>query len=147
MPTTAKPPLSAGTPVTINVAQGMSIARGVITAAEYDDGWLYRIDITDGDDCQIHRNADGELWVCEFEVAPSGSRPAAEYGATMPHTVEVVGDSLVVLDEDGNGCDCHELTGLRRAKRQLRRWQEEYIFHYAEAIKAVSEFFSQQESE
>jgi len=47
------------------------------------------------------------------------------------HTVEIVHDLLVVLDQDGNGCDCHKLTGLRSAKRQLRRWQDEYTFDYA----------------
>ena len=62
----------------------------------------------------------------------------------MPHTVEVVGDLLVVLDEDGNGCDVYALRGLREAKRQLRRWQEEYTFDYAEALRAISEFFANQ---
>ncbi len=62
----------------------------------------------------------------------------------MTHTIDIVDDLMVVLDEDGNGCDCHELRGLRKAKRQLRRWQDEYtfIFNYAEALRAVSEFFS-----
>ena len=60
----------------------------------------------------------------------------------MPHTVEIVHDLLVVLDEDGNGCDCHKLTSLRTAKRQLRCWQDEYTFDYADALSAVSEFFA-----
>ena len=31
-------------------------------------------------------------------------------GATnVPHTVEIVGNQMVVLDEDGNGCGCHKL--------------------------------------
>jgi hypothetical protein len=59
-----------------------------------------------------------------------------------PHTVEIVDDLLVVLDEDGNGCDCHKLTSLRTAKRQLRRWQDEYTFDYADALSAISEFFA-----
>jgi hypothetical protein len=107
MPKTKKPPLPVGTPVAINIAQGMSVAQGVIAAAEYDDGWLYRIDVIGGDNCQLHRNPDGELWVCDFEVTPTGSAPIAEDPTPMPHTVEVVGDLLVVLDEDGNGCDAH----------------------------------------
>jgi hypothetical protein len=60
---------------------------------------------------------------------------------SMTHTVDVVGDEIVVLDEDGNGCDCYRLTGLRAAKQQLRRWQDEYAFDYAKATLAVSEFF------
>ena len=144
MPRTKKPPLPVGTPVAINIAQGMSVAQGVITAAEYDDGWLYRIDVTGGDACDAHRNDSGELWVCDFEVAPVGAKPASECQVPLPHTVEVVGDLLLVLDEDGNGCDAHGLRSLREAKRQLRRWQTEYTFDYAEALRAVSEFFANQ---
>ena len=47
-------------------------------AAEYDDGWLYRIDVTGGDDCQLHRNPDGELWVSDFEVTPMGNSPSTK---------------------------------------------------------------------
>ena len=57
-------------------------------------------------------------------------------------TIDIVDDLMVVLDEDGNGCDAHELESLRRAKRQLRRWQDEYTFDYAEAMRAVSDFFA-----
>ncbi len=32
----------------------------------------------------------------------------------MPHTIDIVGDEMVVLDEDGNGCDCCRLVGLPR---------------------------------
>jgi hypothetical protein len=49
MPKAKNPPLPIGTPVAIDIAQGLSVARGTITAAEYDDGWMYRIDITGGD--------------------------------------------------------------------------------------------------
>jgi hypothetical protein len=59
----------------------------------------------------------------------------------MPHTVDILGNGTVVLDEDGNGCDCCRPAGFRIAKRQLRRWQEEYAFDYAEAMSAVSGFF------
>ena len=60
----------------------------------------------------------------------------------MPHTIEIVNDLMVVLDEDGNGCDAYELRNLRATKRQLRRWQDEYTFDYADALSAVSEFFA-----
>jgi hypothetical protein len=72
MPKAKNPPLPIGTPVAIDIAQGLSVARGTITAAEYDDGWMYQIDITGGDRCDAHRNDSGELWVCDFEVAPTG---------------------------------------------------------------------------
>jgi len=60
----------------------------------------------------------------------------------MPHTIDIVDDLMVVLDADGNGCDCHELRSLRQSKQQLRRWQDEYTFDYAEALRAVSAYFT-----
>ncbi len=63
-------PLPNGTPVEVNIADGMGVAQGVIVAAEYDDGWLYRIKTTGGDDCRTHRNDAGELWAWDFEVKP-----------------------------------------------------------------------------
>jgi hypothetical protein len=141
-PNTTQPPLPIGTPVEINIAEGLAIAQGVLAAAEYDDGWLYRIDITGGDDCRAHRNDAGELWVCEHEVHPKNAEPVTEHKAATPHTVEIVDNLLVVLDRDGNGCDCHELRGLARAKHQLQVWQRDYAFDYATALRAVSEFFA-----
>jgi hypothetical protein len=44
--------------------------EGVITKGQYDGGWLYRIDVTAGERLDAHRNEDGELWVCDFEVRP-----------------------------------------------------------------------------
>ena len=72
----------------------------------------------------------------EVRITVAVDRPSAH------HTVEVVGDSLIVLDQDGNGCECHQLRGLREAKRQLRRWQDKYTFDYAETLRAVSDFFT-----
>ena len=78
MPKPKKPPLETGTPVVIDIAQGLAIAQGVITAADYDDGWMYRIDVTGGHDCHAHRDEAGELWVCDFEVRPIGTVPKAD---------------------------------------------------------------------
>ena len=60
----------------------------------------------------------------------------------MPHTIEIIDNLLTVLDEDGHGLDCHELISLHAAEEQLRRWQEEYHFDYADARSAVSEYFA-----
>ena len=59
----------------------------------------------------------------------------------MPQAIDIVGDEMVVLDEDANGCDCRRLVRLRAAKRQLRLWQDEYTFDYVGTLSAVSEFF------
>ena len=63
-------PLPIHTEVDVDIAQGLARCRGRIAEAEYDDGWLYRIEVTGGDACNDHRHDDGELWVCEFEVEP-----------------------------------------------------------------------------
>lgn len=44
--------------------------EGVITKAHYDEGWLYRVDVTSGDRLDAIRHEDGELWVCDFEAHP-----------------------------------------------------------------------------
>jgi hypothetical protein len=141
-PKTRKPPLPIGTHVDINISEGLSVAQGVIIDAQYDDGWAYRVDVLSGDHCDMHRTADGELWVCDFEVTPTSGATDAQPSRSMPHTIEIACDLMVVLDEDGNGCDAHKLRSLRAAKRQLRRWQDEHTFDYAGALSAVSEFFA-----
>jgi hypothetical protein len=47
---TTPKPLAAGTRVTVNIAQG------VIAESHWDDGWMYRIEVTGGDECRDHRN-------------------------------------------------------------------------------------------
>jgi hypothetical protein len=59
---------AAQTPVTINIAQGLAVAEGVIVESRWDDGWMYRVDLAAGDDCREHRHEDGQLWACDVEV-------------------------------------------------------------------------------
>ena len=63
-------PLPNGTAVDVDIAQGLARCQGRIAEADYDDGWLYRIEVTTGDACDDHRNEKGDLWVCQFEVKP-----------------------------------------------------------------------------
>ncbi len=70
-------PLSPGTEVDFDIAQGLAVGKGVIRAAEFDDGWLCRIDVGEGNAADAHRNEMGELWVCEFEVRAMGQAPAS----------------------------------------------------------------------
>ncbi|MCZ6888374.1 MAG: hypothetical protein O7H39_07750 [Gammaproteobacteria bacterium] len=43
---------------------------GVITAAHFDNGWLYRVDVSAGDGLNVQRSEDGELLLCDFELRP-----------------------------------------------------------------------------
>ena len=140
MPKPKEPPSKIGTPVTIDIAQGLNVAQGTISAADYDDGWMYRIEITSGDDCHEHRNEAGELWVNDFEVRPMKTR-STQQRPGYRHTIEIVDDLMMVLDEDGNGHDCHVITTRLAAEQQLRQWQSEYTFDDAEALKTLAEYF------
>lgn len=63
--------IGVGTRVAISIDQGLQKAEGIIREVETDDvGTAYRVDIISGDPCDEHRTADGELWVCPFEVKP-----------------------------------------------------------------------------
>ena len=87
----------------IDIAQGMATARGVIAEAEYDDGWLYRIDVTEGDDCQLHRRTDGQLWVCESEV--TAEEPAANIDAILE---DIARDELRIPTQRERKSDRHD---------------------------------------
>ena len=63
-------PLPNGTVVDVDIAQGLAHCQGRIAEAEYDGGWLYRIEVTAGDAGDDHRNEKDDLWVCQFEVKP-----------------------------------------------------------------------------
>ena len=63
--------IAIGTRVAVSIDQGLQKAEGIVREVETDDtGTTYRVDITSGDQCNEHRTADGELWVCQFEVKP-----------------------------------------------------------------------------
>jgi hypothetical protein len=67
---TQQSPLQPGMRVRFDIAQGQATGEGVVREAEYDDGWLYRIDVLSGDRADAHRRDDGQLWLCDFEVRP-----------------------------------------------------------------------------
>ena len=63
--------IAVGTRVAVSIDQGLRKAEGIVREIETDDaGTSYRVDITSGDQCSEHRETDGELWVCAFEVKP-----------------------------------------------------------------------------
>jgi len=45
---------------------------GVVTKAEYDAGWLYRVKVTSGPAPAVARNPEGEYWFWDFEVSSLG---------------------------------------------------------------------------
>jgi hypothetical protein len=57
------------------------------------------------------------------------------------HTIQIFDDMMIVLDEDGNGRDCHILRTQLAAQRQLRKWLREYKFDLNEAMNELAEYF------
>ena len=55
--------------VRVESEQLSAACDGRVTGAKYDEGWLYRIDVTAGDQMDSERDERGELWVCGFEIA------------------------------------------------------------------------------
>ena len=70
------PRLSNGTPVHVRGDHFAEECEAVVADADYDEGWLYRIDVTAGDRLEEQRNQCGQLWVCAFEVQPIAAREA-----------------------------------------------------------------------
>ncbi len=66
------PRLPDGTRVHVRSDHFAGECDGVIAAAEFDDGWLYRVEVIRGDRLARERNDAGELWVCDFEVQRTG---------------------------------------------------------------------------
>jgi hypothetical protein len=60
--------LPPGTLVEFDIGQGLAAGTATILAAEYDDGWLYQLEVVAGDHADDHHNEAGELWACDFEV-------------------------------------------------------------------------------
>jgi hypothetical protein len=65
---TTRPPLAIGTKVHFDIAEGLDKGEAVIRQSEYDDGWMYLVEVLDGSPADTHRNEAGELWVCEHEL-------------------------------------------------------------------------------
>ena len=61
---------------------------------------------------------------------------------TMFHTIEILGDQMCVMDEDGNGLDTVRLTGLRDATRQIQTWTSRYTISVAVAYRQIDDHFA-----
>ncbi len=70
MTTSKTSALAVGAAVHVRSAHFAGECDGIVTATDYDGGWLYRIQVTAGDRLDQERNDEGELWVCDFEAGP-----------------------------------------------------------------------------
>ena len=69
--TTNRPPrLPNGARVHVRSPHFAGECDGRITKGEWDEGWLYRVEVAGGDRLDEVRNQEGELWVWDFEVTP-----------------------------------------------------------------------------
>ena len=57
------------------------------------------------------------------------------------HTIEIIDDLLVVLDEEGHGLDAHELRDYPAARRQVQAWAAEYAIDAADADAQLKAYF------
>ncbi len=66
------PTYPVGTPLAFDICQGDATGKGIIRETAWDgSGWLYRIDVLEGDArVNHHREDDGELWLNELEFHP-----------------------------------------------------------------------------
>jgi len=59
------------TRVIFNIAQGLSIGSGIIIDLKKgpeDTCFVYKIDLIEGENMEMHKNKDGEIWVNAFEI-------------------------------------------------------------------------------
>lgn len=61
--------------------------------------------------------------------------------------VEIIDDLMCVMDEDGDGYDCHVLDTPVAALAQLDAWTSTYAFDRDDARGQVNRFFSNRDQE
>ena len=68
---TNKPePLAIGARVHVRSDHFPEECDAVIREALFDEGWLYRVEVTRGKKPKDATEKDGSVWVCAFEVMP-----------------------------------------------------------------------------
>lgn len=79
-------PFPTGTRVAFDI-EDLALGTAIVAAAEYDEGWLYRlasVEITRGDIDALRRLAterDGGVWACEHEVYAQPPQDGNDGGA------------------------------------------------------------------
>jgi len=59
----------------------------------------------------------------------------------MPYEIDILNCEMVLLDEDGNSCECQSLTTYGAAKRTLQKWVERYSLNVADAYRIITSHF------
>ena len=62
------PRLPNGTRVHVRSDHFAEECDAVVTKGEWDDGWLYRVNVTAGQTPKDAQHKDGTVWVWDFEV-------------------------------------------------------------------------------
>ena len=62
------PRLPNGTRVHVRSDHFVEECDAVVTKGEWDDGWLYRVNVTAGQTPKDAKHDDGTVWVWDFEV-------------------------------------------------------------------------------
>ena len=62
------PRLPNGTQVHVRSDHFAEECDAVVTKGEWDDGWLYRVNVTSGQTPKDAQHDDGTVWVWDFEV-------------------------------------------------------------------------------
>jgi len=65
-----KHPLAVGVKVHVKSEHFAEECDAVIREAVYDEGWIYRVDVTHGEKPKAAIHKDGCVWLCDFEVHP-----------------------------------------------------------------------------
>jgi hypothetical protein len=62
----------------------------------------------------------------------------------MLYEIDILNGAMVLMDQDGNSCECHALTTYGAAKRTIQRWVEQYSLNVADAYRLVLDHFLRQ---
>lgn len=60
----------------------------------------------------------------------------------MIYEIDILNDTMVLLDEDGNSYECEPLTTYGAAKRTIQRWVERHSLSVANAYGVITTHFA-----
>jgi hypothetical protein len=60
----------------------------------------------------------------------------------MIYEIDILNDTMVLFDEDGNSHECEPLTTYRAANRAVQRWVWRYPLNVADAYRLIFDHFT-----